>query len=227
MGRQMIIDHKTVQAVVFDMDGLIFDSEKVVQRSWTQASEELGLPDVGTHIYYTLGFNINRRLEYFYRTFGQDFPAEEFSALTRDKFREIEEKEGIDTKPGVEELLIYLKSQGVRIALATSSRREHAEYMLDRAGLLNYFDGSVFGDMVKNAKPDPEIYVKACEALSVSPLASIALEDSPAGIEAAYSAGMWPVMVPDLVQPSAEIRQKCGKVFDSLEGVLEWVRELK
>lgn len=223
MENQIRINGIMLQAVIFDMDGLIFDSERIVQRSWSAASKELGLPDVGSHIYHTIGFNLKRRTKYFYQVFGQDFPMDQFNLLTRKKFQEIYESEGVDKKPGVEELLRYLKEQGIKTAVATSSHRGYSQELLGNAGLVKYFDGFMYGDMVENAKPDPEIYLKACAAIHVSPEYSLALEDSPAGIEAAYAAGMIPVMIPDLVTPTDEVRNLCHRIETSLYDVRGWM----
>lgn len=211
---------KKIEALVFDMDGLLFDSERVVQRAWNYAGGLLGYGQVGGHIYHTLGFNVVRREAYFKSVFGQDFPMEEFSRLTRARFYEIVEAEGLPVKEGVRELLSYASGRGLRIALATSSRREYSEKILADAGILRFFDGRVFGDMVTHAKPDPEIYRKACESIRKAPGVCMALEDAPAGIRSSAAAGMIPVMVPDLVEPDEEIRRLCYRQVDSLLEVI-------
>lgn len=221
MSKMIEINGRGLEAIVFDMDGLLFDSEKVVQRSWSDVSRDMGVEDAGAHIYNTIGFNIVRRRTYFLDTFGENFPFEEFADRTRIRFHDIAQAEGIERKPGVMELLEFAKEHGVRMAVATSSRREHAEEMLNTGGIYQYFDQFVFGDSVKNAKPDPEIYLTACQRLGADPAASLALEDSPAGIESAYAAGMMPVMIPDLVAPSEEIKKLCLGWYPSLLDVVE------
>lgn len=215
-----------VEAVVFDMDGLIFDSERVVQRSWNDAGEILGYGRIGEHIYNTLGFNVKRREQYFKSVYGADFKMEEFNQITRERFHEIVGQEGLGVKPGVRELLEYLKSRGIKTAVATSSRKEYSTRILTEAGLMRYFDGAVFGDMVENAKPDPEIYLKACDAIGAKPENSVALEDAPAGIRAAHAAGMTPLMIPDLVEPDEEIKKLYFRKFNSLLEVLEFLRNM-
>ena len=153
----MILD-----ALVFDMDGLIFDSERVVQRTWNDAGEQLGYGKIGEHIYNTLGFNVKRRKEYFQGVFGQDFPMDDFNRITRARFQEIVAEEGLAMKPGVRELLNWAHSRGIKTAVATSSRRVYSTDLLKRADIWKLLDGAVFGDMVTNAKPDPEIYLTAC-----------------------------------------------------------------
>lgn len=216
-----------VEALIFDMDGLIFDSERVVQRSWNEAGTALGYGRVGEQIYHTLGFNVKRREAYFKSIYGQDFPMEEFGNLTRKVFYDIAESEGIAMKKGVRELMDFARERGIRIGLATSSRQEYSVRQLTEAGIWEYFDGCVFGDMVTKAKPNPEIYLKACEAVGVCPAKSMALEDAPAGIRASHAAGMIPVMVPDLVEPMEEIRKLCYRRVDSLIDVILLVEELE
>lgn len=215
-----------IEALIFDMDGLLFDSERVVQRSWNMTGEALGIGRVGEHIYNTLGMNAKSRTEYFYSVYGPDFPVEDFHAGTRVNFRKIADSEGVLLKPGVKELLEYGKAQGLKMAVATSSRREYSESLLKEGGIYEYFDGFVFGDMVKNAKPDPEIYLSACKSIGVKPENAMALEDSPNGIRSAYAAGLCPVMVPDLVKPDEEICALAYEIMDSLCEVKEMLRKM-
>jgi len=214
-----------IEALIFDMDGLIFDSERVVQRTWNYAGELLGYGKIGEHIYHTLGFNVKRREAYFKNVYGEDFRMDEFNEITRKKFYDIVEKEGLPVKTGVRQLLAYAKGQGLLLGVATSSRREYSTRNLTDAGLMEYFDGCIFGDMVSQAKPDPEIYLRACEIVGAAPGRSMALEDAPAGIRAASAAGMYPVMVPDLVQPDEEVEKLCYRKVKSLMDVIPLLKE--
>lgn len=207
---------RQIRALLFDMDGLLFDSERVVQRTWNMAGEELGVGRVGEQIYHTLGLNLKSRTAFFYKIYGADFPMDVFSEKTREYFRQIEEDEGIPLKTGVREILQFGKDHGYHMCVVTSSRREHAAYMLKKGKIDAFFDGMVCGDMVQKAKPDPEIYLKAAEVLTVKPEQCIALEDSPNGIRSAYAAGMYPVMVPDLVVPDEEITKLAFSVAENL-----------
>lgn len=210
-----------INGLVFDMDGLIFNTEKIVQRSWEKAGLILGYENFGAHIYNTIGFNVIRREVYFKENVSLDFPMEKFNELTRKYFHEIADTEGVEQKPGVLELLKYAKGIGLKIGLATSTRKAHASILMEEQGLLQYFDGAVYGDMVTEGKPNPEIYRKACQAIGQVPQYVVALEDAPAGIRSATAAGMRVVMIPDLVQPDEEIQNLLWKRFDTLQGVLE------
>ena len=209
-----------IKGIIFDMDGLIFDSERVVQRAWTEIGEEYGYRGMGDQIYHTVGFNRQRREVYFKSVYGQDFPHDFFVDKTREIFSRIVETEGLPMKAGAEEVLKLAKEKGLRIGLATSSSSDYAIHELTTAGIYEYFDGFVFGNMVTKSKPDPEIYLKACEAVGIKACEGLALEDAPSGVESASRAGLRVIMVPDLVQPAPEIRKMAWKVADSLEDVI-------
>lgn len=214
-----------VYGLVFDMDGLIFNSERVVQRSWERVGTKLGYEHFGNHIYHTIGFNVKRREEYFRKNVDPDFPMADFSVMTRSEYHKIVDEEGLEIKPGVVELLKYAADKQYRIALATSSRREHASTLLKEQGLWEYFDGAVFGDMVTCSKPSPEIYQKACATIGIDPANAVALEDAPSGIRSAVSAGMRAIMVPDLVEPDETILEMAWHRFDTLFDVLRLLQE--
>ena len=216
-----------IQALIFDMDGLLFDSERIVQRTWNWAGQLLGYGNIGEHIYNTLGFNVVRRGVYFREHFGEDFPMEDFNQMTRRHFFEITDVEGIPVKKGAFDLLRYGREQGLKMVVATSSRREYATRLLESTGIMEYLDGCVFGDMVTHAKPDPEIYIRACDIAGIPPENCMALEDAPAGIRSAYGAGLVPVVVPDLVQPSGEILELCFCKVQDLTGIIPILEDMK
>ncbi len=220
-------DGSMIEAIVFDMDGLLFDSERIVQRSWEEAGNQLGLEHMGETIYHTLGMNLAGRNHYFRNTIAKDFPCEEFAKQARIWFYKIVNEEGLPMKNGARKLLEYGKANEYRMAIATSSRREYALKNLKAAKIYDFFDAGVFGDMVQHAKPDPEIYLKACDSIGAAPANCIALEDAPAGIRAAYAAGMKPIMIPDLVAPTPEIEALLYETCDTLLGVIGILEKLK
>ena len=220
-------DGSMIEAIVFDMDGLLFDSERIVQRSWEEAGNQLGLEHMGETIYHTLGMNLAGRNHYFRNTIAKDFPCEEFAKQARIWFYKIVNEEGLPMKNGARKLLEYGKVNGYRMAIATSSRKEYALKNLKAAKIYDFFDAGVFGDMVQHAKPDPEIYLKACDSIGAAPANCIALEDAPAGIRAAYAAGMKPIMIPDLVAPTPEIEALLYETCDTLLGVIGIMEKLK
>ena len=214
-----------IKALVFDMDGLLLDSERIVQRSWEDTGNSLGIPGMGQQIYHTLGMNRAARNEYFSKVVRPDFPHEAFTIGTRKRFYEIVENEGLPVKKGAKELLEYAKKEGYRLAVATSSSEDYAARVLKDAGIYDYFDGIIFGNMVTKSKPDPEIYLKACEMIETDPEECLGLEDAPGGIRSAHAAGLYPVMIPDLVQPTEEIEKLLFRKCDSLLDVIELLKE--
>lgn len=215
-----------IHALIFDMDGLIIDSERIVKRAWKLTGPVIGYEGIEEHIYPLLGANVKKREAYFKAQFGEEFPMEEFANINRNFFYDIVEKEGLPLKPGVVELMEEAKKRGLRIGLATSSRREYAVDVLNKVGIWKYFDGAVFGDQVTKAKPDPEIYLLACGKVGVDPANALAFEDAPAGVRAASAAGMRVIMVPDLVQPDEEIQKLYYKKVETLHEALPLLDEL-
>lgn len=214
-----------IKGLVFDMDGLLLDSERIVQRSWYEAGDIFGIPDLGGHIFNTLGLNRKARNEYFKRALGEDFPLEEFNRKTSDIFFRIVGETGIPLKAGAKELLVYAKEQGLKVAVATSSSQKYAVKELNDAGIWQYFDGGIFGDMIEHTKPHPEIYLKACACINTAPKDCLALEDAPAGIQSAHSAGLRVIAVPDLVQPDRKTLPLVYKKLDSLFEVIPILKE--
>ena len=212
-----------IKGVVFDMDGLLLDTEKIVQRTWTDVGTAFGYPDMGQQIYNTLGFNRERRKAYFYETYGPQWPDAEIVAACGVRFTEIVKTEGIPVKTGAKELMAYLKEKGIKIGLATSTSEEHAKAELEDSGLWDFFDGRIFGNMITHSKPAPEIYEKACQAIGVDPAEALALEDAPSGVESAYRAGLRVVMIPDMVQPTEKVRKMTFDVRENLLEVIELV----
>ena len=130
------------------------------------------------------------------------------------------EENGAPVKRGVKELLAYLRQRGYKIGLASSTSRPSVEDLLERAGIREYFMNLTTGDMVEHSKPRPDIYLMACSSLEVNPAQAIAVEDSPNGIRAAHAAGMIPLMVPDLIAPDEEMREKSVMICRDLLEVI-------
>ena len=212
-----------IKAVIFDMDGLMIDSERIVQLAWKIVGERLGYGDLGEDIYHTMGLSVVRE-KYFIKKYGEKFPFQEFLTEYRKEYYEYVNKNGIDAKPGLYQLLETLKQLGIPMAVATSTSRESAMKNLEAKNITSYFAGFVCGDMVTESKPSPEIYLKACELIGVDPKNAIALEDSFNGIKAAYAAGMMPVMVPDLIKDTLEVDELLFAKKADLNEVAEWIQ---
>lgn len=211
------------KAVVFDMDGVIFDSERLVLACWTEVAESMGIKDMDKVFYKCIGVNMAQSKEITMNHYGPDFPYDTFRAEASRLYHERFDDGRLPMKPGVVELLTFLKEQGYAVGLASSTRYAVVHQEIRDAGILPYFQNLTCGDMVTVSKPNPEIFLKACEALGVAPAEAIAIEDSYNGIRAAYRAGMFPVMVPDMVEPDAEMRELAGWIGKDLIQVREWL----
>lgn len=208
-----------MEAVVFDMDGIIFDSELLVLETWKEVSEKHGFPDIEKVCKECLGTNDAVTRQIFLEHYGREFPYDEYAKEMSALFHKRAAGGKLPKKPGVEELLAALKERGLKVALASSTRRETVLRELEEGGLLHYFDKVVCGDMVSRSKPEPDIFLKACELLDVSPEKAYVIEDSYNGIRAAHSAGMKPIMVPDLAAPTEEMQELAGWILPSLREV--------
>lgn len=212
------------KAIVFDMDGILFDTEKLCQDSWISVADRRGLPDMDKIFPKCIGRNENDSRTIVLEAYGENFPYEDFRREASAWFGRWIQENGIPVKPGVRELLEWLKEEGWRIGLASSTRRSSVIHHLEQAGIQEYFEEIVTGDMVEHSKPQPDIYLLACSRLGVDPLQTYAIEDSPNGIRSAYRAGMHPIMVPDLIWPDEEMEQLSGCILESLMEVPDYLK---
>lgn len=210
------------KAVVFDMDGVIFDSERLVLDCWEKVAARYRLDGMGEVFRSCIGTNHEKTREIVLEAYGEDFPYEKFTGEASALFHEIADHGGLPLKRGVRELLDYLREQDVPLALASSTRLKLVTEELKEAGLYDYFRVVRGGDQLKHSKPEPDIYLLACKELGVRPADAYAIEDSYNGIRAAYSAGMKPVMVPDMLPATEEMREKSVVVLDNLLEVKGW-----
>lgn len=215
----------TIAAVIFDMDGVILDTENLVRRCWRALGPQYHMPDADA-LYIAQTGTTHAYLEQLLRTrCGADFPVGAFLADISKRFHAIEAADGIPVKPGAPETLRALSQCGLRIGLASSTRQPIVEQELMRAGLLNAFDYVLGGDRIAHSKPAPDIYLAACRALDVPPSRAVAVEDSYNGIRAAAAAGMIAVMVPDQLPPTHEMHTLCRAVLPSLHPLTDCIAQ--
>ena len=210
-------------AIVFDMDGMLIDSERLVLKAWQHVGVELALPDLNPIFYKAIGTTHAHTATLFAEAFGRDFDYVGFRDRVRAYFYDVLTVNGAPLKPGVRELLDWLKSEGWAIAIASSSREAGVRLNMERTGLITYFDVLIGGDMLTVSKPAPDIYLRACAELGADPRLSYAVEDSYNGIRSAHAAGMHALMVPDMVPPNDEMRGLARTVLPDLFAVREWL----
>lgn len=214
-----------IKAIVFDMDGLMFDTERLTIKAWDYAGEKLGNGKMGHLVYKTLGMNIEGARKIFREEYGDSLREEDLRKYADEFFQDYFRDFGTPLKPGLMELLAYLKENNYKIGVATSSGKKVVLAHFKRSNITEYFDAIVCGDMIKNSKPAPDIYLKVTELLGVDPSECIALEDSPNGIISAYSAKLNPVMIPDLLQPTEAISKLLYSKLTNLKQVIELLQK--
>jgi HAD superfamily hydrolase (TIGR01509 family) len=208
------------EGIVFDMDGVVIDTEKVVLECWNEVGKKYGLPDMIEVLKQCIGLNARDTDDLIRANFSDHI--DKLDRIKEEKkilIRECVDNGKVPPKPGVRELLTYLKDNGYKTALATSTSRKSATHELDILDLTKYFDVMVTGDEIANGKPDPEIFLTACSRLGVAPEDLIGIEDSYNGIRSCKGAGLYTVMVPDLLPPTDEIRGLADEIFDNIISV--------
>jgi HAD hydrolase, family IA, variant 3 len=211
------------KAVVFDMDGVIFDSERAVMQCWEEVASRHNIPNIEKAILACTGTTMVRTREIMLNLYGADFPYDEYARESSAIFHSRYDGGRFPMKPGVKELLTFLKEHDKKIALASSTRQQVVTDELRDAGVIEYFDRIICGDMVSRSKPAPDIFLKACEELNISPSDSYAIEDSYNGIRAAHAGGLHPIMVPDLLPADEEMQSLAEIVLPSLTSVMEYL----
>ena len=191
--------------VVFDMDGILIDSEPLFRMAAQQAARDLG-HDLADEVYVMwMGLPPRAVEAAIIDSMGPGFPMREYREQFRRIWTEHTDRHGVPAQPGIPELLGALATRGIPFGVATSTQRDQALRSLELAGLASHIEVLVAGNEVENGKPAPEIFLRAASAIGVEPTRCVALEDSAAGVRSASSARMLTIMVPDLHQPSAEI----------------------
>ena len=216
-----------IKGVIFDMDGLMFDTERIYYKGWQEAARAYGYEitwEIYTQIVARNSTYIGMVLR---KLLGEDFPFEAVNTKKRAISDEIVAREGIKLKKGLEKLLDYLESKGMQKAVATSSMREKAVRYLEIGGVKARYEAIICGSDVAESKPNPEIFLRAAASLGLKPEECLVLEDSRLGIEAAKRAGMTGIFIPDLVAADDEIRGYASEVLASLEEVITFLENIR
>lgn len=210
-----------MKTIIFDMDGVIFDSEQVVLAGWQELSKKYGFQNVEIPFMKCIGVNSKMARQIFIEYYGENFPYDKYCTEHSENYHRKYDKGKLPMKKGVAELLEALRENKYKIAIASSTRTEVVENQIEAAGLTPYFDVIVGGDMVEKSKPAPDIFLRAVEELGGTKESTYVVEDSYNGIRAAYSAGMIPIMVPDMLKPDGEMKEKARFILEDLLKVKE------
>tara|TARA_R110001583_G_scaffold51161_2_gene159704 strand:+ start:27853 stop:28524 length:672 start_codon:yes stop_codon:yes gene_type:complete len=213
------------QAAIFDMDGLLLDTERVCLQAFSDACDFLKIPFIENTYLKIIGCNAQGIEDILTEGYGHLSAYEPLRKAWMDRYHPIVETQAIPVKEGVVELLTWLKSQHIPIAVATSCHRELAINKLKLAGLYKYFDHLSTGCEVKQGKPHPEIFLLAAQRLKVAPEHCLAFEDSNNGVRSAVAANMQVFQVPDLVSPCDEVSRLGHTIKKSLQEVQQHLVE--
>ena len=212
-----------IKAVIFDLDGLLIDSEIVSYKIYKEILNQFGHSfSIEEYAQNFSGKTEVKNVTNLIDTYNLPWTVE----VGLDNVLKVEDKfinEGIDLKTGVKKLLTYLKDNNLKIAIASSSTRDRALTILRQHNIVEYFDEFVFGNEVEKGKPNPDIFLKACDKISVNPEECLVLEDSELGIQAAYSANIPVICIPDMKVPNQYYLNMTKAVLSSLEEVIYYL----
>ena len=215
-----------IKAIIFDMDGLMIDSERVTFECYQERLKDMNLT-MDEEFYKTLlGKPIKGIYQRFYDVYGNDFPIENVIQDVHQLMAERFETEGVPVKKGLVELLHYLKDNNYKTIVATSSNRDRVDQILAQAKITEFFDDSICGDEVTKGKPNPEVFLKSCQKLGVNVDEAIVLEDSEAGIQASYDANIKVICIPDMKYPEKQYEEKTFKILKDLTEVTAYLKSL-
>lgn len=215
-----------IKAVIFDMDGVLIDTEKHYFTCWKQASAEAGFPFTDEQALSLRSCDAKVAEKMMKEIFGEEFNYYAIRERRRQLVKETLEKSGLEKKPEVEETLKALRERKIKTVVATATPLELAKEHLTKLEMLELFDCIVSAKEVEHGKPAPDVYLYACQQIGEKPEECIAVEDSPNGIMSAYQAGLRPVMVPDLTQPDKELELLLFGCVKSLSGVCQIIDNL-
>ena len=212
-----------VSGIIFDMDGVLIDSERQSNEGWLWAAEQLGVDMPMWLIDSFKGAPAELCCKFFDDYYKGAIDYWEAKELRTQHVYKIRETEGIPVKKGVKDIFEYIRNNGLKCAVATSTRRESAEKTLHKIGVWDYLDAVVYGDEVEHGKPEPDIFLRAAKAIGISPSEAVVVEDSINGIKAGYAAGMRVVHIPDTIAIDDDIRKLTYMVCADLNGLIDVV----
>lgn len=212
-----------MKLIIFDMDGLMFDTEELFYKALSETALTYGYTIPRELYIQTLGTTMDYVKEVFGHVFGSDYPLQEISSATRKKVQDYLKHHEVPVKPGLYSLLDEIRRQKLLCAIASSSGKSVISQYLENTGLENVFDAIVSGDQVTHSKPEPDIFQMVCRILNVAPEDALVLEDSENGILAASRAKIPVICIPDMKYPDKEFADKTTAILSSLEEVIPFI----
>lgn len=211
-----------MKLAIFDMDGLIFDTERLTKRKLIDKMKERGYELTEDVFMEMLGANAEKNKEILNREYGMDYPHQEIFDAVREAIMDDVRANGVPIKQGIPELLEYLKQKNIRCVVASSTKSVFVNEYLQISKLDKYFDAVIGGDMIQKSKPAPDIFLKACEVADTKPDEAVVFEDSENGIRASVSAGIPVVCIFDMKRHGQEIQDMCMGCFDDAYEVIDY-----
>lgn len=212
------------QAVFFDMDGLMFDTERLYGSLWLKYGPQFGIPITPQEIGLLRGRNAEDCRAVFLQRFGSDAPYDEILTAMHREFSERISRH-LPVLPGLFEILSFLQAQKIFTAVVSSTNKASVERCLQLAKIRHYFDALICGDMVEHSKPEPDIYLLSAQTFGLSPARCLVLEDSYNGVRAGHAAGCFTIMIPNLDAPTHEMHCLANKILPSLIDVLAFLQQ--
>ncbi|MCI8659692.1 MAG: HAD family phosphatase [Lachnospiraceae bacterium] len=212
-----------IKTVIFDMDGLMFDTEHLTSNAWIEIGQRHRIPITETMMNRMRGLPLDGCIRIFKEELGDDF---DYWGLRKERVVYVDQwirDHGMPIKPGLTELLEWLKTHKYQIALATSTYQAPADHFLDIAGVSTYFTCRVYGDMIEHGKPAPDIFLQAARKADTQPKECLVLEDSYAGVEAGWKAGMTVIMVPDMLPATKREYERIALCAKTLKDVIPFL----
>lgn len=220
----MKINNNQIKAIIFDMDGVLIDTEKYLTRFWCMAAKEAGFNMTIEHAYMIRSLQGKFASKLLKEIFGESFDYEAIRNRRKELMNNHIRIHGIEPKPYVKESLLKLKKSGYVLAVATSTDNDRAKHYLSEIGIYQLFDKIVSANMVENGKPLPDIYLHVCKNIGYNPEECIAVEDSTNGVLSAYRAGLNVIMIPDLTKETEEEKAMTYKIVSSLNELAELLK---
>lgn len=214
-----------MKVALFDMDGLLLDTEPITIQAKVEEGKKIGLPIQEEMVKHTIGMSQKHVDAYFTSLFGERYQHEYFKKKRQEYLFAYMEKHGLPIKKGALALLTFFKKEGVPMAIVTSSSREIVEQYQKYGSLFSFFDKVITGDEVKEGKPHPDVYLHAAKVMHVKAGDCIVFEDSKNGVLSASRAGMTVVMVPDLIEPDDEVLSFYPNIKTDLQSAIPFVKE--